>query len=259
MRAEHAPRDVDDLARLGGAGAQLGDERGVIAARDEADVLAVGLCRHRQIEAPRQRARLVLGHATQREVQEGELHARRREEEIALVAAIIGSAMQLRPACAVDAAHVMPGGERVGAEIARRRQQVAELHRLVAAHAGDRRLAARVGIGEIVDHVAAEAALVVEHVMRDAQPLGDARGVMDVLPGAACALLRQGRAVVVELQRDADDVEPLLDQQRRGHRAVDAAGHGDDDAAVARRLVEAKGVHLPRLTRSSCCASPAAA
>ncbi len=258
MRAEHAPGDIDDLARLGGAGAQLGDECRVIAGRHEADVLAVGLRRHRQIEAPRQRARLVLGHAAQREAQEGELRARRREEEIALVATLVRGAVQLRPAGAVDAAHVMPGGERVGAEIARGRQQVAELDRLIAAHAGDRRLAARVGVGEVVDHVAAEAALVVEHVMRYAQPLGDARGVVDVPAGAACALLRQGRAMVVELQRDADHVAPLLHQQRRRHRAVDAAGHGDDDAALARGLVEAKGVH-PRLTRSSCCASPAAA
>ena len=74
--------------------------------------------------------------------------------------------------------------------------------------------------------------------------------------GAARALAAGGGAVVVELQRDADHLEALLDQQRRRHRAVDAARHGDDHAAVARRLGQAERVM--RLSRSSCCASPAA-
>ncbi len=41
-------------------------------------------------------------------------------------------------------------------------------------------------------------------------------------------------AVVVELQRDADDVIALGLEQRGRHRQIDAAGHGDDDAGVLR-------------------------
>jgi hypothetical protein len=39
-------------------------------------------------------------------------------------------------------------------------------------------------------------------------------------------------AVVVKLQRDADDLEALLDQQSRSHRRIDATRHRDDDAVV---------------------------
>ena len=65
---------------------------------------------------------------------------------------------------------------------------------------------AHVAFGEAVDHRFLEAALVVEHVMRNADALGDRAGVVDVLAGAAGALAVGRRAVVVELQRDADDV-----------------------------------------------------
>ena len=70
--------------------------------------------------------------------------------------------------------------------------------------------------------------------MRDAEPLGDARGVVDILPGAAGALAPDRGAVVVQLQGDADDLEPALDQQGRGHRRVDPARHRDHDAVVGR-------------------------
>ena len=42
--------------------------------------------------------------------------------------------------------------------------------------------------------------------MRNADPLGDGAGVVDVAAGAAGALAMGRRAVIVELQRDADDV-----------------------------------------------------
>src|SRR5438477_9951363 len=125
-----------------------------------------------------------------------------------------------------------------GAEITSRPQEIGELHRLVAAHARDRRLAAQIGIGELVDYRGAETALEIEHVMRNAKERGDTPGIMDVLPGTARALAPDGGAVVVELQRDADDIETLLHQQRGGHRAVDAARHGDDYAALGRLLRE---------------------
>ena len=54
--------------------------------------------------------------------------------------------------------------------------------------------------------------------MGDAEPFGDARGVVDVLPGAARSLAPQRRTMVVKLQGDADDLEAALGQQRRRHR-----------------------------------------
>jgi hypothetical protein len=88
----------------------------------------------------------------------------------------------------------MAGGEHVRAEFARGLEQVAELDRAVAFDAGDRRLAGEIAVGEVLDHGLAEAGFVVEHVMRDADHLGDAAGVVDVLAGAARALAMQSAA-----------------------------------------------------------------
>ena len=99
-----------------------------------------------------------------------------------------------------------------------------------------------IGVGEGLHHLGAEAALVVEHVVRDAEPLGDLAGVLDVLAGAAGARLADRDAVIVELQGDADDVVALLLQERGRHRRIDAARHRDHHAGVAGRLVDIEGI-----------------
>ena len=126
----------------------------------------------------------------------------------------------------------MAGCERGSAEFARGRQQIAKLDRAVALDAGHRRFAQCIAVGEIVDHQFAKAALVIQHVVRDADPLGDIARIVDVLPGAAGALAMGGRAMIVKLQRDADDVVAFGLQQRSRHRGIDAARHGDDDPGV---------------------------
>ena len=136
----------------------------------------------------------------------------------------------------------MAGRQHLGAELARGVEQVAELDRLVALDAGHRRLAGDIAFGEAVDHRFLEAALVVEHVMRDADALGDRARVVDVLAGAAGALAVRRRAMVVKLQRDADDVVALGLEQRRRDRGIDAARHGDDDARVVRPALDIEPV-----------------
>ena len=78
--------------------------------------------------------------------------------------------------------------------------------------------------------------------MRNADALGDSAGVVDVAAGAAGALAVGRGAVVVELQRDADDVIAGIGQQRRGHRGIDAARHRDDDARVGRATLDIETV-----------------
>ena len=78
-------------------------------------------------------------------------------------------------------------------------QQVAELDRLVAANARHRGFAAQVAVGELVDHRVLEAAFVVQDVVGDAQAFGGQARIVDVLAGAAGALLLERGAVVVEL------------------------------------------------------------
>ena len=143
--------------------------------------------------------------------------------------------------------HIVAGRQHVRAEVARGAEQVGELDRTVALDAGHRRLARRIALGEAVDHRRAEAVLVVEHVMRDADALRDRARVMDVAAGAAGALAVRGGAVIVELQGHADDVIALGLEQGGGDRGVDAARHGDDDARVLRTAFGVEAVEHARI------------
>src|SRR5207237_734988 len=187
-------------ARLAGFRAQSLDDRRIRPLRHEADVLAVGLGRDRQREIARQPAGLVLRQTAQRKAQEIELAAAGAIKKVALVAARIGGTMQFRPIRPGDAARVMPGRQRAGAELPRGPQQIAKLDALVAADARDRRLAAAIGLGEILDYRRAEARLVIEHVMRDTELGSDTGRVAHILPGAARALFADRRAMIVKLQ-----------------------------------------------------------
>src|ERR1700748_1981911 len=136
----------------------------------------------------------------------------------------------------------MTGRECPRAELARGRQQVAELDRAVALDAGHRRLARGVALGKAVDHRLPKTLLIVEHVMRNADPFGDIARVVNVLAGAAGALAMGRRAMIVKLQGDADDVVTLRLQQESRGRGVDTARHGDDDPGVLRPAFEIETV-----------------
>ncbi len=214
VAADDGAREIDDLARLVRLGAQLAHDAGIVAVRHEADVLAVGLVGHGEVEAFGQRAGLTLRHVAEREAQEVELLGGRAEQEITLVARRVAAAMEFGTGLAQDAADVMAGGQRLGAELARGAQEVAKLHRAIAGDARHGRLAAQVGVGEGVHHLVAEAAFVIEHVMRDAETVGHLAGIADVLAGATGALLADRDAMIVELQCDAHDLVALLLEQR---------------------------------------------
>ncbi len=232
--------EVDDLAgRLGLRPTAL-HERSIIAVRNEADVLAVGLRRDVEPELRGNPPHLILGQVAERKAHEIELLARRAVEEIALVAARIGALVQLDPTAVDDAPDVMAGRQAIGAELARESDQVDELHALVAGRAGHRRAAVRIFVDEAVDHALAEAAFVIEHVMRDAEPVGDLLRVVNVLPGAAGAAAPHRLAMIVELQRHADHLGAGARGERGRDRAVDAARHGDDDPGIAARAAELK-------------------
>ena len=51
-----------------------------------------------------------------------------------------------------------------------------------------------------------------------------------------------GRAMIVKLERDADDVIALGLEQRGGHGRIHAAGHRDDNAGVLRAAIEIETV-----------------
>ncbi len=139
--------------------------------------------------------------------------------------------MQLRPVHADDAADIMAGRQAIGAEIARHLKQVGELHALIAAHARDRSAARDIFVRKPIDHRFPECALIIEHIMRDAEPIGDRPRIRNIAPCAAASRAPDRRAMIVKLQCDADRLGPALRRQRRHDRAVDPARHRHDDAA----------------------------
>src|SRR5690606_30754263 len=97
-------------------------------------------------------------------------------------------------------------------------------------HARDRRLAGEIAVGEGGNHRALEPTLVIEDIMGDAERRGDAARIMNILAGTAASLASRRDAVIVELERNADDIVALSLEQGRDDRRVDTARHGHDDS-----------------------------
>src|SRR3546814_2393519 len=76
---------------------------------------------------------------------------------------------------------------------------------LFRSHARDRRPSAKIFVGELVDHRVAETAFMVIDMMREAQPVGDRARVANILSGAAGADALRLRAMIIELERHAED------------------------------------------------------
>jgi hypothetical protein len=120
----------------------------------------------------------------------------------------------------------------IGAQFLGQREQVGELHPHIATHAGDRRPAREIFVGELIDHRIAKAAFMVIDMMCKAQPVGDRARIADILPGTAGPdALRLG-AMIIELQRHADHLGARTRGQRRDDARVDSARHRDDDSPV---------------------------
>ena len=151
---------------------------------------------------------------------------------------------------------VVAGGDEVGLELLAVGPQLAELQPVVADDARVRRPAREVLVGEVVDD-AAEVALEVEGVERDVEPVGHAAGIAGI-EGAAAALLVRGAVVLGAVDagahEQADDLVALLLEQVRGHGAIHAAAHGQDDTGRHRfspksrhTLLDGCGVRQERL------------
>ena len=163
---------------------------------------------------------------------------RQAEEEVSLILARIRGPLQ-EPASAglvVLIARVVAGRDQLRADLPRGQQQLIELEMVVAQAAGNRRAPGQVLGDERLHHLALEALLVVDQVIRNAQPLGHAPRVIDIVHGAAAALdlfrhaLAPGEAALVpELHGEPDERVPLGLQHGGNGRGVNAAGHGNRD------------------------------
>ena len=89
----------------------------------------------------------------------------------------------------------MAGSDALGADLARDHQQLIELQVIVAEAARDGRAPGKIFFNERADHVALETLFVIDHVIRDADLLGDAAGVVNVVERAAASLHGLGHAL----------------------------------------------------------------
>ena len=232
MASDPAAVDVHDVAGLQRTWLEALDDARVAARRHEANVLAVGLFCNGEAKLVRERTHLGLAHRAEGKAQVAELLGCGGEQEIALVTLGIGGARKLRPARALAPLDVVACRQCIGAEVLCRLEQVAKLDLLIAGDARDRRLARGIALRKAAHHRVGEAALIIEHVVGDAQHLGDAARIVDVLAGAAASLPARRLAVIVELQRDADDLVALALHERGGDGGIHASRHGDDDAGL---------------------------
>ncbi len=200
---------------------------------DEADAGRVLLRPRRDADPLRDRAHLALGRVAQGEQHRRELRLREAMQEVALVLGRVDGLQQFDRAAlprGPSYARVVAGGDPVGAERARVLEERRELDLAVAQHVGIRRAPRLVLAQEMREHALAVLRREVDRLEVDADHVGDARRVDQILARRA---VRLGVVVLPVLHEHADDVVALLLQQPRRDRRVDAAGHADDHARAS--------------------------
>ena len=246
VRADLGPVGVDDETRLAVVAAPLGQQRAVIAERDEADLLALRLRGGGQRELGRDRAHLGLRQLPERKARRRQLRLGERPEEVGLVLRDVARAQQVVPAAGIGRDPcVVPGGDRVGT-VGREAalEEHVELDVLVARLARVRGGAVEVAVDEGVDDLRAELTLEVEDEERDAGQLRHPARIVGRVRRAAAATQLVALALVRgEAHPDAHHVRtavtPLGGKERGRHARVDAPAHGGHDAAAHALTTEA--------------------
>src|SRR5580693_2404758 len=82
----------------------------------------------------------------------------------------------------------MAGSYTLGADLARDHQKLIELEMIVAEAAGDGSAPGKILFHERADNLALETLLMIDYVIRNADVLGDAAGVVDIVERAAASL-----------------------------------------------------------------------
>src|SRR5208337_1874147 len=196
----------------------------VVAAGDETNFLRVGLFGNHQIVLAREFANFGLGHAAEWEQGAAQLLLREAEEEVSLVFTPVSRTLQ-QPAVHMlvkDDLSVMAGGNLVGANLPCYNKKLIKLQVIVAQTTRDRRAPGQVLFDKRTHHIALEALLVIHHVVGDAQGLGHAASIVNVVDRAAPplhgfrhAFVSGKTALIPELHGQADDIAPFGAQHGR--------------------------------------------
>jgi hypothetical protein len=129
------------------------------------------------------------------------------------------------------------GGDAARADPLRGLEELVELQVIVAERAGDGRAPGQVLGDKGADDVRFKALLLVDDVVGNAQMLGDAAGVVDIIQRAAAAGLRRVRnavlagqpRLILKLKRQPNDSATVMGEHRRDGRGVYPSGHGYGD------------------------------
>jgi len=130
----------------------------------------------------------------------------------------------------------MPGRNKIRAELPGAVNEPAELEILIAHHARIRRAASLVFVGEVLDDVLLEFRRLVNQVIRDVELVADGARVGDSLRAAAFVLGAVHAILRPELERDADNLVALFEQQRRRGGGVHPPAHAADHARALFRI-----------------------
>jgi hypothetical protein len=148
-------------------------------------------------------------------------------EEVGLVLLGIHSGTQSPGASIIrdGATRIVPGGDGIAAEEGTPLpNERAKLHRRITANARARRLTALIRSDERFQYGIGELSFKVLNVEWDAEMVGDATCVVSGIKGAAALSLPIALiCCAVEAHPDTDNLMPSLNQERRGHRRVNAA------------------------------------
>jgi hypothetical protein len=188
---------------------------------NEADVLAVGFVPSAKSESFSVSTNFALVHTANGQHQERQLVLAQIPEDITLILLVVSTAREkmLSPAC--HDLRVVTSGDRVEAETDSSLEEQVELNMAIALDARIRRLARRVASYEGLDDVALELRGVIEHVMVNAEHLGDSARVVDVGDRTATRV----RHPAPQLQGRANHLMALLEEEPSGHRRVNASAH----------------------------------
>ena len=205
------------------------DQRPVVAAADEAHLLALRGIRGREPGRPGLRPRAGLHLPAEREPAPVEDRGGHRRQHVGLVLGGVGPAGdEGRPGAVLDPGVVPrrdPGGAQPVGDLRDRR----EAERAVAAHAGVGGAPAGVRRHEVVDDRPPEAVTQVDRQVRDAEGVArPARGSHRVGRAAGPLGVRRVR-VDPQPKRHADGHHPRIERLRERDRGVHPAAHRHDD------------------------------
>src|SRR3989449_6602157 len=159
-----------------------------LAARHEADLLALGLVGDGQAELARVLAGLQLRHPAERKHDAPKALAVQVIEHVGLVLGVVDGGVQLWATGTLHDPRVVAGGQPVESEVEHAREHEVEAHERIASHAGIRGAALEVGAMERLDDPFPELPLQVPAVIRNVEQRCHASRVFYGVEGAAPAM-----------------------------------------------------------------------